>query len=116
MLGSASVAGQTNLNQKPTDSVRSKALNEGLRVWAEIDLDQIEANVTALCKQADRAKLLAVVKGNAYGHGAVPIAHAAVAAGAWGLGVISIEEGETLRRGGIEAPIVILGPSTPVLA
>jgi alanine racemase len=89
---------------------------EGHRVWAEIDLDAIESNVRALVSLAGDAKLLAVVKGNAYGHGAVAVAKAAIRSGAWGLGVVSLEEGEELRRAGIDAPVLVLGASSPALA
>jgi alanine racemase len=96
--------------------VREIARREGHRVWAEIDLDAIESNVRGLVALAGDAKLLAVVKGNAYGHGAIAIAQAALRCGAWGLGVVSLEEGEELRRGGIDAPILVLGASSPALA
>lgn len=52
---------------------------------------------------------MAVVKGNAYGHGAVAVARAALAAGADRLGVICVDEGEQLRRAGITAPILVMG-------
>jgi alanine racemase len=95
---------------------REAALRDGLRVWAEVDLDRVAANVKALKERAGEAKLLAVVKGNAYGHGAVPVARTALEAGAWGLGVISIDEGEELRRAGITAPVLVLGSSTAATA
>ncbi len=95
---------------------RQVALQAGLRVWAEVDLDVIEANVRGLCQRAGEARLLAVVKGNAYGHGAIAVARAAMAGGAWGLGVVSLEEGEELRRAGIEAPILVLGSSSLAMA
>ncbi len=52
---------------------------------------------------------MAVVKANAYGHGAVAVARAALAAGADRLGVICVDEGEQLRRAGITAPILVMG-------
>jgi alanine racemase len=79
------------------------------RVWAEIDLDALAHNVRILKSQAKGAALLAVVKANAYGHGAVAMARAAVAAGADRLGVICVDEGEQLRRAGITAPILVMG-------
>jgi alanine racemase len=97
-------------------TAREIALAEGLRVWAEIDLDQLAANVHALKRQAGDARLLVVVKANAYGHGAVMTARAAVEAGAWGLGVASLEEGEELRRAGISAPVLVLSSSAPAQA
>jgi alanine racemase len=104
------------LNTKPVLSARQIALAEGLRVWAEIDLDQLSANVQALSKQAGDARLLVVVKANAYGHGAVQTARAAIEAGAWGLGVASLDEGEELRRAGITAPVLVLSSSAPAQA
>ena len=95
---------------------RQIALDEGLRVWAEIDLDQLSGNVQALRKQAGDARLLVVVKANAYGHGAVQTARAAVEASAWGLGVASLEEGEELRRAGITAPVLVLSSSAAAQA
>jgi alanine racemase len=52
---------------------------------------------------------MAVVKANAYGHGAVPVAKAVLAAGADRLGVVCVDEGEELRRAGIDAPILVMG-------
>ncbi len=101
---------------KTTTSAREIALAEGLRVWAEIDLDQLTTNIDALKQRAGDARLLVIVKANAYGHGAVLTARAAVEAGAWGLGVVSLEEGEELRRAGIAAPVLVLGSSAPAQA
>ena len=56
-------------------------------VWSEVDLDAIRANVASLRAIAAPAALLAVVKANGYGHGAVPVARAALDAGASWLGV-----------------------------
>jgi alanine racemase len=82
---------------------------EGRPVWAEVDLDAVARNTCLLKGQANGAALLAVVKANAYGHGAVVVARAALAAGADGLGVICVDEGEQLRRAGIAAPILVMG-------
>ncbi|KPK22127.1 MAG: alanine racemase [Dehalococcoidia bacterium SM23_28_1] len=86
---------------------------QGRPVWAEIDLDALADNVRLLKSQANGAALMAVVKANAYGHGAVAVARAALAAGADRLGVICVDEGEQLRRAGISAPILVMG-HTPV--
>jgi alanine racemase len=99
-----------------TVPAREIARREGYRVWAEIDVDAIESNVRGLVDLAGDARLLAVVKGNAYGHGAIAVARVAIRCGAWGLGVVSLEEGEELRRAGIDAPILVLGASSPALA
>src|SRR4029450_13416737 len=90
------------LNTKASKSPRETALEAGLRLWAEVDLDAVPTNVRALKHQAEPSHLRAVVKSNAFGHGSVPVARAAIEAGAWGLGVISLEEGEELRRAGID--------------
>lgn len=80
--------------------------------WAEVDLGAVAQNVALLCSRlAPGAKLMAVVKADGYGHGAVPVARAALAAGAAWLGVALAEEGVALRRAGIEAPILVLGGS-----
>jgi alanine racemase len=76
--------------------------------WADVDLDAVRHNVRLLADVAAPARLLAVVKANAYGHGAVPVAEAALEAGAHALGVALVQEGIELRRAGIEAPILVL--------
>lgn len=78
--------------------------------YTEIDLRRIAGNVSAICRSlpADIHKL-AVVKADAYGHGAVPVALTALSSGADFLGVAIPEEGEELRRAGISAPILVLG-------
>ena len=81
-------------------------------MWAEIDLDAIAHNVRTLAALAAPAKLYAVLKANAYGHGAVGVAGVALEAGAAGIGVICVDEGAELRRAGVDAPILILG-ATP---
>lgn len=72
----------------------------------EVDLDAIRFNVRAM--MSDGAQVMAVVKSDAYGHGDVPVARAAVEAGATWLGVALVEEGIALRDGGISAPILVL--------
>ncbi len=81
----------------------------GRPVWAEIDLDAIAHNVRLLRERAAPAELYAMVKANAYGHGAVAIGAAAIEASAAGLGVVCVDEGEELRLAGIDAPILIVG-------
>jgi len=79
-------------------------------VWAEIDLDALTANVRALRRfVGPSVEIMAVVKANAYGHGAVPVAQTALAAGATRLAVHRVQEGIELRRAGITAPILLLG-------
>lgn len=75
----------------------------------EIDLEALRHNVRLMRETACGAKVLAVVKADAYGHGAVPCAKAALEAGADMLAVALIEEGIELRENGIDAPILMLG-------
>ena len=84
---------------------------ENLRI---IDLGAIAGNVRALrgCVP-ESAMLLAVVKADAYGHGAVQVSRTALAAGASWLAVARASEGQTLRRAGIGAPVLILGAPSP---
>ena len=81
--------------------------------WAEVDLGAIRHNVKYLRSLAPHSQMMAVVKANAYGHGAVPVARAAVAAGATWLGVAILEEALELRQADITEPILILGHLLP---
>jgi alanine racemase len=81
----------------------------GRPVWAEIDLDAVTHNVRVLADRARPARLYAVVKANAYGHGAVAVGRAALEAGAAALAVVCVDEAEELRRAGITAPILVMG-------
>jgi alanine racemase len=78
-----------------------------------VNLDAIAGNVQSLCRLAAGAQLMAVVKANGYGHGALAVGKAALEAGATWLGVYTVEEGGVLRQGGIEAPILVFGPFEP---
>jgi len=81
----------------------------GRPVWAELDLDALAHNVRVLAARVAPARLYAIVKANAYGHGAVAIGRAAIDAGAAGLGVVCVDEGEELRLAGIDAPVLVVG-------
>src|SRR4051794_3932775 len=70
-----------------------------------IDLDAIRDNVALLCARSS-AEVMAVVKADGYGHGMVPSARAALAGGATWLGVATLDEGLTLRRAGIDVPVL----------
>ena len=75
-----------------------------------VDLEAIGHNARALrASIGDTPHMMAVVKANAYGHGLVPVAEAALRNGADWLGVAIPEEGEALREAGITAPILVLG-------
>ncbi len=71
-----------------------------------IDLGAIDHNVRVLRELAGSADVMAVVKADAYGHGALPVARTALAAGAAALGVATIPEALALREGGITAPVL----------
>lgn len=86
------------------------------RSWVEVDLARIRANAAALVRVAAPARLMAVVKADGYGHGAVPVARAALAGGASALAVATLTEGEALRQAGIDAPILVFAPARPDLA
>ncbi len=81
--------------------------------YAHIDLDAIQANFQAVVShvggRSGGVEVIAVVKANGYGHGAVPVARALEAAGARMLACADIEEGVELRRGGVRAPILVFG-------
>ncbi|MHB8262845.1 MAG: alanine racemase [Acidimicrobiales bacterium] len=76
--------------------------------WAEVDLGAIRHNVSLLAKIVAPATLCAVVKANAYGHGAPQVAAAAASAGARWLAVAFGEEAVEIRNYGVEAPILLL--------
>lgn len=82
-----------------------------------VDLDAIAHNVRLITRlTAGRACVLAVVKANAYGHGAVAVARAALRAGAAWCGVATLPEGVALRESGVTAPILVMGYTPPALA
>lgn len=73
---------------------------------AVIDLDAIAHNVGVLREHAVGSAVMAVVKADAYNHGAVPVARAAIGAGAGALGVTTVHEAVDLRAAGIDVPIL----------
>jgi alanine racemase len=85
--------------------------------WAEIDLDALASNLAVLRVLAgDGTPVHPVVKADAYGHGAIPVAKALAGAGADGFCVASFDEAIALRDAGIAQPIVVLYPVPPALA
>ena len=78
------------------------------RAWAEVDVGALRGNAAALAALATPAALCAVVKAGGYGHGAVPVARAALEGGASWLAVALVEEGVELREAGVEAPVLLL--------
>jgi alanine racemase len=82
--------------------------------WVEIHLQALRRNFDLLRQAvAPSVQVLAVVKDDAYGHGALPVARVALEAGAWGLAVATLAEGLALRQAGIRAPILLLGQRQP---
>lgn len=80
------------------------------RAWVEVDETAIEHNARALGRWlAPDSSLMAVVKADGYGHGAAPVARAAMAGGATSLGVATLQEGIELRQAGLEAPVLVMG-------
>jgi len=84
-----------------------------VRAWVEVATAAVVTNARRLAKRVAPARLCAVVKSNAYGHGLVPVSRALAAAGIESLrfGVFSPSEGLALREAGIEKPILVLGPT-----
>lgn len=84
------------------------------QTYATIELSAIAYNTRTFKKLlAENCQLMAVVKGNGYGHGAVPVAKEALEHGATYLGVAIIDEAVELREAGITAPILVLGYTPP---
>ena len=82
--------------------------------YAQIDGSALEANLRVVNDLVGpRCRVLAVVKADGYGHGAIEAARSFVRAGAWGLAVSLVEEGIELREAGILAPVVVLGGVHP---
>ena len=86
-------------------------------VWAEVDLKAIAHNIRELRRITNpKARFMAVVKANAYGHGIIEVAGQSLENGAGALGVAHIEEGIQLRKAGIDVPVLIFGYTSPVHA
>jgi alanine racemase len=79
--------------------------------WVEVDLGALESNVKVIKSWLKKSRLMAVVKSDAYGHGAPGTAPVLAASGADWFGVASVDEGCQLRAAGVKQPILILGPS-----
>jgi len=77
-------------------------------IWVMVDLDAIRNNVRYILERS-KVQVMAIVKANAYGHGAVPVAQAALEAGATWCGVARANEALELRQAGLDCPVLILG-------
>lgn len=75
----------------------------------EVDLSALSGNLTAIRRHVGGARVMCILKANAYGHGLLPVAKHMVAQGADYLGVAFLEEGLLLRRAGIATAILVLG-------
>jgi alanine racemase len=95
----------------PFDLMNLNSENFPLRpAWTEIDLGRLRRNLQLIRRDLPcNVKLLAVVKDEAYGHGALDVARVAVEEGAWGFGLSTLEEAMLLRDAGITAPLLLLG-------
>ena len=85
------------------------------RAWIEIDLGAIRTNMRRLrsLPGLKGRAIMAVVKADAYGHGLIPVAQAAVEAGADWLGIATVSEGTALRAAGVQAPVLLLCAPAP---
>jgi len=82
--------------------------------WTEIDLGKLRRNLQLIRGNLPKhVRLMAVVKDEAYGHGALDVARVAVEEGAWGFGLSTLEEAMALRDAGITAPLLLLGERQP---
>ena len=83
--------------------------------WVDVDLAALEHNLGRIRERlaGSAAGVLAVVKADGYGHGAVGVSRALAAAGVDWLGVALLEEGAEIRRAGVEVPILVLGTARP---
>ena len=102
----------TSTVQRKGDHPRSSAQTidqHSLRAtWAEINLSRLESNLIAIRQRVGKTKVLIVVKANAYGHGMVEVSKALADKSDY-IGVAVLEEGITLRRNGVKAPILVMG-------
>lgn len=97
--------------------MESDNVMEAPNIWAEIDLEAIDHNVRELRRITHpRARMIAVVKADGYGHGAVNVAKTVLAAGTDMLAVARIDEAIVLRQAGLDAPILVFSPTSPDFA
>ena len=85
------------------------------RTWIEVDLEALVANARTVCERAPGSRLLPIVKADAYGLGAVPVARALERVDPWGFAVATAHEGRELRAAGVGRPILVMGPQPGAL-
>ncbi|HYI67715.1 MAG TPA: alanine racemase [Candidatus Limnocylindrales bacterium] len=78
------------------------------RAWVEVDHAAIRSNLEVIRRSAPNAQVIGVVKANAYGHGAVPVANTLAAAGVERIAIATVDEAIELREAGIKLPLVLL--------
>lgn len=83
-------------------------LSQDYATWTEVDLSAIEDNIRYF-SGLSQADVMAVVKANAYGHGSIEVARAALRSGAAWLAVARVEEAREIREAGIDGPVLLLG-------
>src|SRR4051812_46518805 len=98
------------LVQSPHDSASRRPMT---RAWVEVDLGALCRNGAAIAARAG-VPILPMVKADGYGLGGLRAALALDALSPWGFGVASVTEGEELRRGGIQRPIIVFPPTLRV--
>jgi alanine racemase len=100
--------------ERPSDAPPRdrQALRGRRQTWIEVDLDALAWNLKVVrAHLSSRCRILAVVKADAYGHGAIPVCRKLASEGVDALGVATTEEGVTLRAAGVATPILVLGPA-----
>lgn len=103
---------QPQFQMNPFETPRRRALDNLIRpTRAEVSAAALRHNLAAARKLASPAEVMAVVKANAYGHGAVQVARVLEAEGVAMLGVALVEEGVELRNAGVKSPILVMGGS-----
>lgn len=101
---------QEQIGECLTDDVYRESHITRQRAWVEVDHGALTHNVREIKRiLSPRTQLMAVVKADAYGHGAIQIAQTALAEGCASLAIATLSEGIELRQSGIQAPILILG-------
>ena len=96
-----------------TAHLKNSFIKDKRFAWAEINLVNLNHNIEIIRSylNSGHTKIMAMVKADAYGHGAVEISKQAVKSGVYALGVAMVEEGVKLRKAGIDKPIYVLGES-----
>jgi alanine racemase len=106
-------APSTETGRECTGPLTSELPDDVRPTVAVIDTGALEHNYREVVRRAGGRKILAVVKAQAYGHGAVPVSRQFLGLGADMLGVALVEEGKELRSAGIDAPVLLMGSLFP---